>query len=73
VSEVPHHDDAHGGGHGNTPAAWIGVVVGLVGFTIGGVGLMFNPANFAIFWVGVVVTLVGLVAYLALPKLGLGG
>ncbi len=30
--------------HGNTPAAWTAVVVGLLGFTVGGVGLMFDPS-----------------------------
>ena len=39
--------------HGNTPAAWTAVVVGLVGFTVGGVGLMFDPVNMTVFWVGV--------------------
>ena len=36
--------------HGNTPAAWAAVVVGLVGFTVGGVGLMFDPVKMPVFW-----------------------
>ena len=39
--------------HGNTPAAWTAVVVALVGFTVGGVGLMLDPVSYPIFWVGV--------------------
>ena len=34
--------------HGNTPAAWTAVVVGLVGFTVGGVGLMFDPVSYTV-------------------------
>ena len=29
--------------HGNTPAAWTAVVVGLLGFVVGGIGLMLDP------------------------------
>ena len=39
--------------HGNTPAAWTAVVVALVGFVVGGVGLMLDPVNMTVFWVGV--------------------
>ncbi len=39
--------------HGNTPAAWTAVVVGLVGFVVGGVGLMLSPVSMPIFYVGV--------------------
>jgi hypothetical protein len=70
VSET-HHDEAHGG-HGNTPAAWTAVVLGLVGFTVGGIGLMFDPANFTIFWVGVVITVVAGVVFVAMDKMGYG-
>ena len=38
--------------HGNTPAAWTAVVIGLLGFVVGGVGLMLDPVNMTIFWVG---------------------
>ena len=41
--------------HGNTPAAWTAVVVGLVGFVVGGVGLMLDPVNMTVFWVGVAI------------------
>lgn len=54
--------------HGNTPAAWTAVVLGLVGFVVGGVGLMFSPVNMTVFWIGVAIALVALVAYFALDK-----
>jgi hypothetical protein len=69
-TQVPHHEDAHSGGHGNTPAAWTAVVVSLVGFTVGGIGLMFDPANFTIFWVGVVITVLAGVLFVAMAKMG---
>ena len=37
--------------HGNTPAAWTAVIVGLAGFVVGGIGLM--VASMTVFWVGV--------------------
>ena len=43
--------------HGNTPAAWTAVVLGLVGFVVGGVGLMFSPINMTVFWIGVAIAL----------------
>ncbi len=33
--------------HGNTPAAWTAVVVALVGFVVGGVGLMLAAGEHA--------------------------
>ena len=39
--------------HGNTPAAWTAVVIALVGFVVGGIGLMFSPINMILFWIGV--------------------
>ena len=39
--------------HGNTPAAWTAVAVALLGFVVGGVGLMLDPVNMPMFWVGV--------------------
>jgi hypothetical protein len=70
---LAHSEDApHHASHGNTPAAWTAVVIGLVGFTVGGVGLMFDPANFTIFWVGVVITVIAGVVFLVMDKLGMG-
>lgn len=59
--------------HGNTPAAWTAVVVGLIGFTVGGIGVMFTPMNRPLFWSGVAIALIGLVLYFVLDKVGLGG
>ena len=48
------------------------VVVGLLGFTVGGVGLMFDPAKMAIFWVGVGIVLVAGVIFIVMDRMGLG-
>ena len=76
-----HHDnpgDKHGGGHaqyagdnhGNTPAAWTAVVVGLAGFVVGGVGLMIG--NMTVFWVGVVLAPLALIVLGVMNKMGYG-
>jgi hypothetical protein len=57
--------------HGNTPAAWTAVVVGLIGFTVGGVGLMLDPISMTVFWVGVAITVAAGVVFLVMGKLGL--
>lgn len=57
--------------HGNTPAAWTAVVVGLVGFLVGGVGLMFSPINMVVFWIGVVIVVAAAPVFLAMSKAGL--
>ena len=59
--------------HGNTPAAWTAVVVGLVGFVVGGVGLMLDPVNMTVFWVGVAITVAAAVVFVVMGKLGLHG
>ena len=56
--------------HGNTPAAWSAVVVGLLGFLIGSVGLMLDPISYLVFWIGVAVTLASGVVFLVLAKMG---
>jgi len=58
--------------HGNTPAAWTAVVVGLLGFTVGGVGLMFDPVEMAVFWVGAAITVAALVVFVVMDRLGMG-
>lgn len=37
--------------HGNTPAAWTAVCIGLAAFVVGGIGLMAD--SMVTFWVGV--------------------
>ena len=70
--------DKHGGGqaqyagdsHGNTPAAWTAVVVGLAGFVVGGVGLIMM--NMTVFWIGVVLAPLALVVLGVMNKMGYG-
>jgi hypothetical protein len=57
--------------HGNTPAAWTAVAVGLVGFLVGGVGLMLDPVSMVLFWVGVVIVVAAGVVFVAMDKAGL--
>ena len=57
--------------HGNTPAAWTAVVVSLVGFVVGGAGLMLEPVSYPIFYVGVAIVVVAGVLFLVMAKMGL--
>ena len=56
--------------HGNTPAAWTGVAVAMLGFVVGGLGLMFDPVRMSLFWAGVVIGVAAIVVYAAMVKLG---
>ncbi|WP_300676870.1 HGxxPAAW family protein [Nocardioides sp.] len=56
--------------HGNTPAAWTAVALGLLGFVVGSVGLMLSPINYVVFWIGVALVLVAGVAFVVLGKMG---
>jgi len=58
--------------HGNTISAWTAVSVGLVGFVVGGIGLMLDPINFVVFWVGVALALAPIVIYPVMNKMGYG-
>lgn len=57
--------------HGNTPAAWTAVVVALLGFVVGGVGLMLDPIEMVVFWIGVALVAVAGVLFLVMAKMGL--
>ncbi len=57
--------------HGNTPAAWTAVVVALVGFVVGGIGLMLEPVSMPIFYVGVAIVVGSGVLFAVMAKLGL--
>ncbi|QIX26391.1 hypothetical protein ncot_07095 [Nocardioides sp. JQ2195] len=58
--------------HGNTPAAWTAVIVGLVGFLVGSIGLMMSPVNLVIFWIGLILLPIAAVVFVVMTKMGLG-
>jgi hypothetical protein len=59
--------------HGNTPAAWAAVAIAMLGFVVGGIGLMFNPVSMPVFWVGVALGAVALVVFVVMARMGLNG
>jgi len=61
---------SHGEDHGNTPAAWTAVLLCIVGFLIGGAGLVADMYALAI--VGGALALVSPVVGKALSAMGLG-
>lgn len=56
--------------HGNTPAAWTGVGVAMLGFLVGSIALMLTPVSMPIFWVGVALGVVAFPLFLIMAKLG---
>jgi len=56
--------------HGNTPAAWTGVAIVLVGFVVAGVGLVLT--SWPMFWVGVALGPVGGVVGIVMARMGYG-
>jgi hypothetical protein len=59
--------------HGTTPAAWAAVAVAMLGFVVGGIGLMFDPVSMPVFWVGVALGVASLVVFVVMAKIGLNG
>ncbi|MFC5678978.1 HGxxPAAW family protein [Aeromicrobium endophyticum] len=57
--------------HGSSPAAWTGVIMCLVGITIGGVALIPDP-NWPLFWIGVVIALLAGVVGRVMAAAGMG-
>ncbi|HWJ08925.1 MAG TPA: HGxxPAAW family protein [Nocardioides sp.] len=57
--------------HGNTPAAWTAVLVSLVGFVVGAVGMSLSPVNWPLFWIGAVIAVAAGPLFLVLVKMGL--
>lgn len=55
--------------HGNTPAAWTAVVIGLLAFVVGGIGLMVG--SWLVFWIGVALAPIALVLLVILSAMGL--
>lgn len=58
--------------HGNTPAAWTGVCVAMIGFVVAGVGLMLSPVSLLVFWIGIALLPLSLVVWRAMEKMGMG-
>lgn len=56
--------------HGNTPAAWTGVTIAFVGFTVSGVAMILPQVW--LFWVGMVVVVLGGVVGKAMSMAGMG-
>lgn len=56
--------------HGNTPAAWTGVMIILLGFIVGGLGLVVD--NMLLFWAGVALVPVGAIVGKVMQIMGLG-
>lgn len=56
--------------HGNTPAAWTGVVLVLIGFAVSGFGIVLD--NWLIFWIGVLFAPIAGVVVKVMQKMGLG-
>ena len=69
--KVVHHDkpvkDVH---HGRTLAAWVGTVVGMVAFLLGGIAVIMQ--NWTLFGVSVVILVAGLIATKVLQVMGHG-
>lgn len=56
--------------HGNTPAAWTAVLIVLVGFVVGGLGLVVD--SMVMFWIGVALAPIGGIVGMVMAKMGLG-
>lgn len=56
--------------HGNTPAAWTGVAVAMLGFVVGSIALMRDPVSMTLFWVGIALGVVALPLFFVMAKLG---
>ena len=57
-------------GHGNSPAAWVGVVIMMIGFTV--VTVAFFLEQPLVVWISVGIIVLGLLAGLALSAMGYG-
>ena len=56
--------------HGNTPAAWTAVVVAILAFVVGGIGLMIG--SMTVFWIGVALAPLAIVIGVIMSKMGYG-
>lgn len=62
ASAVPHGGAAHSEHNSGRPISWVGTILTIVGFVIGGVAFPISSSgpNWIVFWVGSAVALVGL-------------
>lgn len=56
--------------HGNTPAAWTAVIIMMVAFVVGTLGVM--VAAPVVFWVGVALFVIGAIVGKVMSMMGLG-
>jgi hypothetical protein len=56
--------------HGNTPAAWTAVCIGLLAFLVGGIGLM--AYSMVVFWIGVALAPIAIVVGFVMSRMGYG-
>lgn len=56
--------------HGNTPAAWTAVTIGLLAFVVGGIGLMVY--SMTMFWVGIIMLPIALLVGVVMSRMGYG-
>lgn len=56
--------------HGNTPAAWTAVVIGLAAFVVGGIGLM--AGSMLVFWIGVALAPIAIIVGAVMSRMGYG-
>ena len=57
-------------GHGNSPAAWIGVITMLVGFTVGTIAFWFDLP--ILVWASAGLLVIGAITGVVLARLGYG-
>ncbi len=57
--------------HGSSPALWAAVVVALVGFTVGGIGMVVGP-SWLLFWIGTGLVVLAPVVGAVLAAAGMG-
>jgi len=56
--------------HGNTPAAWTAVCIGLLAFVVGGIGLM--AYSMVVFWIGVALAPIAIIVGVVMSRMGYG-
>ncbi|MPZ97380.1 MAG: hypothetical protein GEU96_21300 [Propionibacteriales bacterium] len=58
--------------HGSTPAAWTAVVIVMLAFIVGGIGLVLSPVSWLMFWIGVVLLPIAAVVGKVMGAMGMG-